>query len=473
MLVPLAILLILGWCYAFTIAPDITWSHFSADGGDLITAVATGGVPHPSGYPLYLILARLFQFIPLGTLAFRTNLFSAVCTILTALVLYAFLIHPSKGGSIARPVSFFAALTYGLAPLVWGQALVTEVYALHGLLMIVCLYVLDPGRLNLSEWTRGLIFGLAAANHLTSVLIFPLLLLNFQRGLFVSARVFLIRCGGILSGLMLYLVLPLRAYFDPPVNWGDTSTFSGFIWLVSGQIYHDYLLTLTFAEVLQRLSAFAGLLLDQYTWIGVLLAIYGLLSLRSRRIQITSLWMGMIFLLFALLYGSKDSQVNLLPVWLVLAIWLAYGLRDLCEWFSHHFEMQWMVVGSLFALLLVRTPFIARSVDVSDDRSARDFIDRSLAEIPRDALVFVDGDEETFSLFYAQFALHLRLDIIIVSKDLLAYGWYTDSLRRNYPQAEIPENGQLGAFDLVTANPDRVVCYISDDISLSCVQKEP
>lgn len=135
---PFVIVLILGLCYSFTIAPDITWAHFSADGGDLIAATATGGVPHPGGYPLYLLLARSFQFIPVGTLAFRTNLFSAVCTILAVLVLYTFLIHHLQGYSAASFISLFAALAYGLAPFVWGQALVTEVYALHGLMLIAC-----------------------------------------------------------------------------------------------------------------------------------------------------------------------------------------------------------------------------------------------------------------------------------------------------------------------------------------------
>lgn len=123
---PFIIILIPGLCYSFTIAPDITWAHFSTDGGDLIAAAATGGVPHPGGYPLYLILARPFQLIPVGTLAFRTNLFSAVCTILAALVLYAFLLHHFQGHASTRFIAFMAALAYGLAPFVWGQALVTK-----------------------------------------------------------------------------------------------------------------------------------------------------------------------------------------------------------------------------------------------------------------------------------------------------------------------------------------------------------
>ena len=43
--------------YLATMAPGLTWAHDSADGGDLIAAVVSGGVPHPSGYPTFVLLA--------------------------------------------------------------------------------------------------------------------------------------------------------------------------------------------------------------------------------------------------------------------------------------------------------------------------------------------------------------------------------------------------------------------------------
>ena len=52
--------------YLASLAPGLTWANFGADGGDLIAAAATGGVAHPTGYPFYLLLARLFQFYRLA-----------------------------------------------------------------------------------------------------------------------------------------------------------------------------------------------------------------------------------------------------------------------------------------------------------------------------------------------------------------------------------------------------------------------
>ena len=50
--------------YVCTLAPTITWRNDGVDSGDLAAAVAVGGVPHPPGYPTYLILGEVFKLLP-------------------------------------------------------------------------------------------------------------------------------------------------------------------------------------------------------------------------------------------------------------------------------------------------------------------------------------------------------------------------------------------------------------------------
>ena len=469
---PFLIILVLGATYSLTIAPGVTWAHFSADGGDLISAAATGGVPHPSGYPLYLILARLFQLLPVGNLAFRTNLLSALSTILTALLLYMYLLHQLRDRPSAQFTSCLAALTYGLAPFVWGQALVTEVYALHGLLLMLCIYVVSLENPRISEWMRGFVFGIAATNHLTAIMMFPLLALGSDGKLFDSIPVLLKRALGVAVGLSLYLLLPVRAYFDPPINWGDASTLDGFFWLISGQIYHQYPFSLSLADVVQRLRAFAGFLLDQYTWLGALLGIYGLISPPSRRTLIPTLWMGAVFLSFAIFYGSYDSQVNLLPVWLAFAVWLAYGLQDLLGLLPERSKLRASIAGLLFVAIMLRIPFIFSSVDASKDFRAQNFIEHAMQVIPQNSLVFVDGDEQIFALWYAQFGLKQRTDMAIVAEGLFPYKWYLENLQYTYTDINVPQREDLQPSDLAAANPRRAICYISRAEPIVCVAEQ-
>ncbi len=53
-------------------------SYKSADGNELATVCYTLGLAHSTGYPLYTWLGKLFTFIPVGDVAHRVNLMSAI-----------------------------------------------------------------------------------------------------------------------------------------------------------------------------------------------------------------------------------------------------------------------------------------------------------------------------------------------------------------------------------------------------------
>ncbi len=134
--------LILSGVYLSTLAPGLSWANHGADGGDFISAAATGGVPHPTGYPTYLVLMRLFQMIPLGSLAYRTNFLSAVCAVIAAVFVCLSIARlPFLPGRLNWVGGGIAALAYGLAPLVWSQAVITEVYSLQALFTAVLCYL--------------------------------------------------------------------------------------------------------------------------------------------------------------------------------------------------------------------------------------------------------------------------------------------------------------------------------------------
>src|SRR5215510_1201307 len=69
--------------YSFTLAPTVTL----VDSGELIVAAKSLGVAHPPGFPLYVVLAHLATLIPIGSIAFRVNLASAVFAALGAVMI--------------------------------------------------------------------------------------------------------------------------------------------------------------------------------------------------------------------------------------------------------------------------------------------------------------------------------------------------------------------------------------------------
>jgi len=474
---PLFLALSLLALYLLTMAPGLTWVNDGSDGGDLITAAATGGVAHPTGYPFYLMIARGFQFIPIGSLAYRTNLLSALATCSAAILVYLLVNHEHS------PLAALAAgFAFGLAPVVWSQAVISEVYGLHALFAALLLYLASVLGANLQRaWLDrliGIIFGLALGNHITTILFLPLLLFSsyshsHDKPISSSNFIFWIKNSHLdlrslmrqlawlsLTGILVYATLPLRAFFHPPINWGNPSTLNGFIWLVSGRLYqNDFLLTLPLIG--QRVQAWIALLLAQFGLIGLALGLIGLIVFfRPSRLMRNTIWTLSVFSIFAIVYGTADSYVYLIPAFLCFAIWIGIGLDGLMKAAIRRVPVGGWVLGLVFiAYLLVFAIWTKPQVDASQDTSAEQFGMAVMEQAPKQAIVFAQGDEALFSLWYFHYALHQRPDLAVVSSDMLPFEWYLDTLRSTYPDLHLP--GYLPwPESVMAANPNRPTCFV-------------
>jgi hypothetical protein len=479
--------------YLRTLAPGLTWAHDGSDGGDLITAAVTGGVAHPSGYPLYLLLARLFQLLPIGSLAFRTNLFSAAATACAAVLVYILVVNVST--TSREKHHWFAALAaayaFGLAPLIWSQAVITEVYGLHAMLVALILVLYTGPAANekhLDRW-RGLTLGLAMCNHVSTFLLVPAALvlgaaqehegqpeLPGQRPTWFSnlhwnRASFLNQLSMFVLGVSLYLLLPLRAMTHPPVNWGNVVSPERFWWLVSGQLYRSYYLEFSLPQVFERLQAAASILLTQFGLPGLLLGLVGLVlfGIPSRLFLLTT-WMAIGFTAFSILYVSDDSYVYLIPAFLAFAVWIGVGMIGLSSRLG-----RWASVSRLGLPLLLMIYLAVQSwirldqLDASMDMRAESFGQAVLSTAPEHAILFAEGDRAVFTLWYFHFALGERPDLSVVAEDLLHFDWYQENLRATYPSLVVP-----GPFPwpetIAAANPSRAVCFVrySDAPEIEC-----
>ncbi|MBI4308600.1 MAG: DUF2723 domain-containing protein [Chloroflexi bacterium] len=471
--------------YASQVAPTLTWRNAGADGGDLAAAVATLGIPHPTGYPTYVLVGRLFTvLLPWGDIAYRLNLMSATFAAAAAGALYlaARLLQclistqdsgsPSTGLPQAKPrdsgqalwtrqgVAATGSLAYAFAPVPWSQATITEVYALLAFFaaaLLVCtlgwLRALEssPSGWKATRWLAAgaLVTGLGMGNHLTlGFVVAPgiLLALALRRNLRGSGLALV----ALLAGISVYAYIPWRASADPPVNWGHATDWSGFLWLITGAAYRPYAFGLPAALLPERLASYAGYLVQQFNPAGFALAVLGAARLwaLSRTLSLATLWVFLLISVFSVLYNTGDSYIYLLLAFLVMALWLVVGMQYLIE----EALAPRMVVRRSLAKVSVAMALAAglaifpgvslvrhyASQDLRNDTSAIDYARQVAATAQPDALIVAQSERHVFSLWYYQYALAPTWSATVLSAELMQYDWYVAETRRRFPGLAAP-----------------------------------
>ncbi len=462
--------------YWVTLAPTITWRHDGGDGGDLITAVHTLGIAHPPGYPTYVLLGRLFSLLPWEDTAYKLNLMSAVFSALTVPLLYLIAVElnswsesPPRLAVLTSPV--VAALSLAFSPVFWSQALITEVYGLNAFFVAVVLWLLVRWRRSQAPLLLillGFVYGLSLGNHLTvALLVPPLALFLWQERRHLSLALLGAVALSLLLGLSIYLYLPLRAAQNPPLNWGNPQTLRQFLWVVSAALYRHFVFALPWNHVPARLSAWATLLVGQFGLWGLPLGLIGLWHLRCRDRAFSYLsWLAFIlYTTYAIGYNTTDSYVYLIPTFMFFALWLGGGLDVVLSYLADVWPRTraavWVGCGLALALPSFSLGANFAPTNLSQDRTAYDFGREIMAALPAGALAVTNRDQHTFTLWYFQYAVAGRADLVVVDKALFSHRWYRESLHLHHPDLLLPDTADL--TDFIMANIDRKVVYLVEE----------
>ncbi len=211
--------------YFFTLGPSVGLE----DSGELATAGAHLGVPHPPGYPFWTlcswIFCKIFSFVTyMGhpTPAWAISCFSAVAGALaagcTAMLIcrsaHDFIAGGAEGGletgagsgdigPLASGALSFAggvagALTFSLSPVEWSQSTIVEIYSLNALFLMWVFLLSYRWMRKPSDkilWLTAFVFGLGLTNY--QVLVFAivplaLIILMTNTGMFRDVFIYLI-----------------------------------------------------------------------------------------------------------------------------------------------------------------------------------------------------------------------------------------------------------------------------------------
>ncbi len=389
------------------------------------------GIAHPSGYPLYILVGKLFSLLPLGSVAWRVNLSSAVCAALAACVLYRTLsrLDSDSDESKASLAPLLAALTLAFSPTLWARAIEAEVYALNALLVALGLWLATQWAVN--RWnaaralpTFGLLVGVGMASHLTlgalGLVALPLLLTAKPRP---RPRTLLAAASLGLLGLAIYLYIPLRW---PAIN-GAWMTPAHFLRFVANAESGGALRPLAFWRDPARWALVGERLLTQVSWPGLMLAVIGLLTLARRRWPLALgsalafaawVWFNLSFYV-----ADPDYSAFLIPAHVVLIFWMGAGIESLLARLAR-FEssprtknVSRFILLPLFALLpLSRLWITGPTLDAISHGRADEAWGRYALRQPLAEGAAILADSEKFPpLYYLQQIAGLRPDLELVT----------------------------------------------------------
>jgi hypothetical protein len=421
------------------------------DNAEFVTIFASGGVAHPSGYPLYCILLRLFAWMPGGPVLGSSRA-TAVLGALAVVVLYRACLAWGASGT----ASLVAAASYALSPVAWRLATEAEVFALNALFGSLLLWAAAPGivmapavatspGVATSPAVRVVVLaglaGLALSNHLMIVLLAPVGLYATYHALIASrsrARVAVLGVAAFAAGLLPYLYCyEVGRSPDGRYVWGEPGTWSGLLHHVTRADFGTLSLTADerSPDPLSNVWTFFTQTANHMLVVPLAIGLYGFwrtcvadASPRGRRdaVALFATWVlaGPVFA--ALLNVPPDAigatlwdRFRLLPevVFTIAVAWGLDGWRALRERRALPVGLATVAVaaaGALHSWPQVRGAH-TNALELYTKNTER--------SVPPRSVILGTGDYRLFSFLYAD-AIQLRPDVTYIDPHLLGYDWY-------------------------------------------------
>ncbi len=140
-------------------------------------------------------------------------------------------------------------------------------------------------------------------------------------------------------------------------------------------------------------------------------------------------------------YQPRERDYAYAASFYAYAIWIGLGVMSIFEFFTKYMKgiSPALAAG---ALSLVAVPVIMAKEGFDDhDRSkrtmSRDFAINYLQSCEKNAILFTNGDNDTFPLWYAQEIEGIRTDVRVVNLSLLQTDWYIAQMRRAAYESEL------------------------------------
>ena len=436
--------------YLITLAPSVV----QIDSGELAAVQITLGIAHPTGYPLFTVLGYLFSLIPLPfTKIYQMNLLAAIyCAAAIGFFVQSVKLaldnldkfNLGKSLEIKKVkkksrkdkqnnanskkekqeipdivklfTSAFSGLILAFSKTFWFQSTSVEVYSLHLLLICIIIFILLKAYLQSEEKKNGIwnfwfilaiILALGFSNHMTTLL--PVLVL-------------------------IYSYLPLRAFQQPILNWGNPIDMERVLRHISGKQYQVWLFS-SMEAAKKQFAYFFSNLTNEFN-IALIPIIIGVLFTYSYSkklfIFLTVLFASTV--LYSINYDIVDIDSYFLLAHIALAFFSAFGIIKLYSFLKLSNHKNLVVIITSLILTLIFASYNFKKVDQSNTKIFEDYTKSLMNSMDRKSIVLsYQWDFFISASYYFQNVDGLKKDVIVIDKELLRRSWYYNQLKRSYP----------------------------------------
>lgn len=310
--------------YLYCLAPDTLWGDSALLQYRVSEFVLIPQEGLVEAHLLFIMIAKIFSFLPFGNFAFRINLVSAFFGALTIANLSLFLknITGNWNASVIGALSLLVSHTF------WTHAVITEVYTTYSFFLSLALLMVSfyyfrkkKGYLYLAFWIAGLNI---SVHMLTSLDL--LCFLGFVVVLFIEKEIsfkdILVVASLVFMGSSLYEYLIAKVFLDTGSVW---ETFKSA--LVG--IHQAKVLDISFNLLTQIKKTFLSLGLN-FPTPNILLSLLVLWTLFRRKniyrnLYFLILCLLLLNLLFAFRYTVPDQYVFFFPTYFIIAVLIGLG----------------------------------------------------------------------------------------------------------------------------------------------------
>jgi tetratricopeptide (TPR) repeat protein len=141
-------------------------------------------------------------------------------------------------------------------------------------------------------------------------------------------------------------------------------------------------------------------------------------------------------------YQPRERDYAYAASFYAYAIWIGFGMLAIFEFLSKKINPKIAVTAALLVSVIIPSIMAAEGWDDhnrSNRTMSRDFAVNYLNSCAKNAILFTNGDNDTFPLWYAQEVEGIRTDVRVVNLSLLQTDWYINQMRRAaYESAPVP-----------------------------------